>query len=758
MFAEKITKELNRFKYFLSVTILSFFALILIASCVLFVSFLGYRSNVKTDALNLQVEKLNSYSTQIDFKYNKYLSTISQLNSDEDIRSWIKSPDTDYYLLSIILNKLNSSSVLNDALFSLEIYKASSNSVLSNNNGYNDAESTFVKNRIPLYNNFMQTESIGLTVESAETINGVNTPTVLMVSSLPVHRKLGAIGMVIQANKLLPQDVDPNASVFLVDANGNAIYLNGNAKGFLNDNKTEMHFRRLVNLSDLSNRVNQVSIHKTKYYTISKNILNNQFSLLEFIPETKIDANLGGFSEYFLIAIALIIVLSLFYSFLIYLTANKPIKAVVKSIAEKMNLNPAGNNPYINDDINYIGNTFNALLSKNYEIEKKLSGQMEFIKVKSLRNIIYGITDETENLYYTESNPEIQNNFVILIFNYDNIHEQQFFCLDNFAVVMADFLEKFNVNYLRTALRQYTLLVNLNVDQDRDYLIREVNAKLDAISKLYGNTFTVSVSSLKHQIDEISVGYDEAQNAIKYKILPGYYKIIDSTELHTEKRMSDNLSVEDGQILIKALRADSDENVQELLNHMIDEKIQKYSVELLNAYFMYISFCIAQVEHEYNINSEVIFDNAFYKMLIDYGTIEEKKEYLKNQCKKITDYRNSEQKKYKKLSSEIAIMFIQKNFTKPLSLDLIADELHMSPSYLSRLIKQELGINFINYLNHLRIEYSKELLRKENVTIKEIATLVGYDSDHTFIRNFKQITGKTPTDFRYFLKINSSNS
>lgn len=88
------------------------------------------------------------------------------------------------------------------------------------------------------------------------------------------------------------------------------------------------------------------------------------------------------------------------------------------------------------------------------------------------------------------------------------------------------------------------------------------------------------------------------------------------------------------------------------------------------------------------------------------------------------------------------------NHIQDASLEEIAIEVKMSPSYLSRLIKEKSGKNFSVYLLEARMKKAAELLRSINYKHYEIAFLVGYDNPKNFSRTFKQYYGISPKEFR----------
>lgn len=97
----------------------------------------------------------------------------------------------------------------------------------------------------------------------------------------------------------------------------------------------------------------------------------------------------------------------------------------------------------------------------------------------------------------------------------------------------------------------------------------------------------------------------------------------------------------------------------------------------------------------------------------------------------------------------LAIKYIDTNyFFNNLNLDTVAEELSLSPSYLSKLLKQEIGLSFIDYLTNLRIKKARDIMSDPTIKIYQIAELVGYNNQHYFCKAFKKIMGFSPTEYR----------
>lgn len=94
------------------------------------------------------------------------------------------------------------------------------------------------------------------------------------------------------------------------------------------------------------------------------------------------------------------------------------------------------------------------------------------------------------------------------------------------------------------------------------------------------------------------------------------------------------------------------------------------------------------------------------------------------------------------------IDFCTRNFKDDITLDIVAEELHLSKYYISRLINKRLGQNFNEYINNLRISEACNLLRETNEKIADISEDVGFGTIRSFNRAFKLVMGVSPAEYR----------
>lgn len=95
-----------------------------------------------------------------------------------------------------------------------------------------------------------------------------------------------------------------------------------------------------------------------------------------------------------------------------------------------------------------------------------------------------------------------------------------------------------------------------------------------------------------------------------------------------------------------------------------------------------------------------------------------------------------------------ALDFIHKHYTQELTLQHVADHIHISRNYFSILFKRFLGQNFIDYVIDLRIKKARELLVHTSLKVYEVAGNAGFNDVKYFSKLFKKVTGSSPGDFR----------
>jgi AraC-like DNA-binding protein/ligand-binding sensor protein len=175
------------------------------------------------------------------------------------------------------------------------------------------------------------------------------------------------------------------------------------------------------------------------------------------------------------------------------------------------------------------------------------------------------------------------------------------------------------------------------------------------------------------------------------------------------------------------------------------------AIRLINFMANYILL----VEDEMYLQSEV------YRKEQDILRIENERMKLKNDLQQLSilvlrdkvdsrsDFQgNPGQNQQKPAIVSRAQEFIRKNYNQPLALSDVAQAVYLSPNYFSTIFKEVAGINFSVYLNSVRVEEGKKLLRETTLPVKQIVHMVGFEDYNYFNRVFRKSVAIPPASYR----------
>jgi two-component system response regulator YesN len=92
--------------------------------------------------------------------------------------------------------------------------------------------------------------------------------------------------------------------------------------------------------------------------------------------------------------------------------------------------------------------------------------------------------------------------------------------------------------------------------------------------------------------------------------------------------------------------------------------------------------------------------------------------------------------------------YITEHSHEDISLDALSRKVGLSPIYISKMFKEKLGINYIDFLTECRIEKAKKLMADPEKSLKEITFEVGYHEPNYFSKVFKKMVALSPTEYR----------
>lgn len=164
----------------------------------------------------------------------------------------------------------------------------------------------------------------------------------------------------------------------------------------------------------------------------------------------------------------------------------------------------------------------------------------------------------------------------------------------------------------------------------------------------------------------------------------------------------------------------------------------------------FVSF-VNKTLRDHNIEPSEVFEPRLspYEQVGKLQTYHEAISYLGGILEKLSILIQA-RSKIEGMRKEIAdsIDYLKRNYHRELSLGALASRFHMNSNYFSNVFKKETGDTFVGYLQNIRIDQAKALLRQTDVKVFDIAAQVGIHNYHYFCKAFKKITGMTPIQYR----------
>lgn len=263
---------------------------------------------------------------------------------------------------------------------------------------------------------------------------------------------------------------------------------------------------------------------------------------------------------------------------------------------------------------------------------------------------------------------------------------------------------------------------------------------------------SVGISRAFTSFDEVQQALREAKSALHYRIGLGQEAILFIEDVQPEKEDWLRFPHEQEQALCDAMRtgdqAEADQALDELLKELFqpNTEIHDYQLKLMRLIIGLLRF---GQEMNLSMRDGSVDQSALLQTLFKFRDIHEIKVWLQEQIihPYIVEINKRRDNQHKHISEAI-IEMIEGGYDTELTLEDCAARINYHPHYVSRVFRQETGVNFGEYLIQYRIEIAKKWLKESDIKVGEIAERLCYNNSANFIRSFRKIVGKTPGQYR----------
>jgi two-component system response regulator YesN len=265
------------------------------------------------------------------------------------------------------------------------------------------------------------------------------------------------------------------------------------------------------------------------------------------------------------------------------------------------------------------------------------------------------------------------------------------------------------------------------------------------LSNVCGKPCYISVGDPLRGAKSIPTAYEQAEQALEDRF---FYTDIYLYPIHEENSIRQDAHQQDDalmQSVEKAIRY-NDAYILKKTIHILFQKYQKKQNQS-HIYVRYIFSELAEIlyrvlpscpqQSQQKVVEQIFLCQHFSDIQAIISDI------LSQVVKKLEDEQDSP-----KHAIYLVQQYIQNHYEKDLSLERLAEQVFLSPRYLSDLFIRETGCGINKYIKNLRMEKAKELLLGTNQRIQDICKKVGYSNFSYFCRSFRENFGETPDSFR----------
>jgi AraC-like DNA-binding protein len=445
-----------------------------------------------------------------------------------------------------------------------------------------------------------------------------------------------------------------------------------------------------------------------------------------------------------------------------------PLQRLIESVSERSKLAPSAK--LADNEYDYLEEAIEDALDRNTVMNRTIEKQNKTLRSNLLVRMLKGRIGHDFPLL--EVLPEYgislyTGGFAVLIFYLEDY--SGFFRQDEqdeekkrefVQLIMTNIVEELAGQYHQGWMAEVddmlACIVNFRPDTSPEAAMEDLQRVAEEAERFIGNRFhiqfTISISSLHPSAAEIPAAYQEALDAMEYRMLMGARTIIRHDQIRQEV-LSYAYPLEKEQKLINLIGSGDYTNAKSLLEEIIAFNLAQpnISVDIIRCLMFDISSTMMKAAMEANTdNKEMFQDNVLMIQGLMNGMtvaamIERMSVFLKKVCELADDRKKSSKLKLK----ESVLQYIAEHYhDQNLSVTSISEHFDLHPSYLSRYFKEQTGETLAEYINKYRIDQSKPLLLRDELLIKDISTQVGFFSINTYIRLFKKFEGITPSFYR----------
>ncbi len=399
-------------------------------------------------------------------------------------------------------------------------------------------------------------------------------------------------------------------------------------------------------------------------------------------------------------------------------------------------------------------------------MEQKANLRLSEICEKFFKDVFNGIIVDHSLIQnkMTELEIKIENYFVILFDIHSISSENSLISPEDYNKFMqsvSNLLSMAFKNYPhytvavdRTLLAAIISFKSRNVALCTQTLLMTCNEILAMADSFMRFTISIGISQMQQNVPALPAAYQEAKDALN----GGFYN-----DNHVSVFMPNTTPAPSSpgqphyfaEKIVDSLQLENPSEAIKSLEILLEEyRRNKEPIEKIKVACMLIASYCYRLLAGFKLFAPELADSEpeVYKRIQASRSIQSLVTILKQLIEGIAQVVVTNDKKFSYLIQETQ-KYIRDNFHKNISLQTIADHIHVNSSYLSRLYKKETGESIVDAINKYRIDHAKKLLKDPANKVFEVACAVGIEDPAYFTHVFTKYAGMSPKEY----KLNNAN-
>ncbi|MGX7200248.1 AraC family transcriptional regulator [Enterococcus nangangensis] len=300
---------------------------------------------------------------------------------------------------------------------------------------------------------------------------------------------------------------------------------------------------------------------------------------------------------------------------------------------------------------------------------------------------------------------------------------------------------------------QATILTLSSTNESEKNVLAYCNQVQTAAQEYLRIKVSFGISNAYQELLTTKAAAETAKEALHFRINIGQEAIIffREVELHAKDNTNIRYPIEEEEKLLDAIRLGNEENIELYFNSVLGKIFSENNNPMLVEMALFrLTNNIIQLGQLIGTDFETLLNHAnIYKEILNTDNRKKIYHILMESLIRPLVYNTQDRTNHELQSlTDKMIHLVHQQYDQDLSLEMLADQLHYNPNYLSTLFKKRTGQNFIDYLQQYRLEVAKRWLKETNMTVKEISQRLCYTNPQNFIRFFKKKERMTPGEYR----------